>query len=82
MSQSTMDASSQIPQGQEQAKDGTPAVAVTFTKSWCRVCGRVLKNPRWAAIGIGPVCARKKPWVLAELQGQQRLPATDAPSKP
>jgi hypothetical protein len=25
----------------------------------CRVCGRVLKNPKYMAAGIGPVCARK-----------------------
>ena len=27
--------------------------------SACRVCGRGLKNPKWAELGIGPACARK-----------------------
>ena len=27
--------------------------------SACRVCGRGLKNPKWVALGIGSVCARK-----------------------
>lgn len=26
----------------------------------CRVCRRVLKNPKWAALGIGPICASKQ----------------------
>jgi hypothetical protein len=26
----------------------------------CAVCNRVLKNPKWVDIGIGPVCYRKK----------------------
>lgn len=26
----------------------------------CRVCHRVLKDPKWVAIGIGPVCASKQ----------------------
>lgn len=25
----------------------------------CKVCGRTLKNPKYVAMGIGPVCARK-----------------------
>ncbi|MCX5431904.1 DUF6011 domain-containing protein [Streptomyces sp. NBC_00257] len=24
----------------------------------CRVCGRLLRSERWAARGIGPVCAK------------------------
>jgi hypothetical protein len=26
----------------------------------CRICGRALKNPKHAAAGIGPVCAKKQ----------------------
>lgn len=30
----------------------------------CRVCRRALKNPKWAEIGIGPVCARRTAGML------------------
>lgn len=25
----------------------------------CRVCHRPLRSPRWRAVGLGPVCARR-----------------------
>jgi hypothetical protein len=25
----------------------------------CRICGRALKDPKYAALGIGPICSRK-----------------------
>lgn len=26
----------------------------------CRICNRTLKDPRWVAVGIGPICASKQ----------------------
>lgn len=26
----------------------------------CRICHRTLKNPKWVALGIGPICASKQ----------------------
>lgn len=29
-------------------------------KPFCHICGRVLKNPKYQLLGIGPVCLKKK----------------------
>jgi hypothetical protein len=47
------------------------------SRSSCRACGRTLTNPKHAALGLGPVCAKKKPWLKMELLGQQRLPGQE-----
>lgn len=36
----------------------------------CRICGRPLKNPKWADLGIGPVCASKQ--AIAEGADQEQ----------
>lgn len=41
----------------------------------CVVCHRRLRSERWASLGIGPVCARKNPEVLAEFERQRRAEA-------
>lgn len=36
----------------------------------CRICNRVLKNPKWAALGIGPICASRQ--AIAEARDDEQ----------
>ena len=37
----------------------------------CCVCRRMLRNPKYALLGIGPICAEKHPELLAALVERQ-----------
>jgi len=44
--------------------------------SRCRICNRWLKDPKWAAIGIGPICASKQ--AIAEASDSEQPVLLDA----
>lgn len=34
----------------------------------CKRCGRTLRNPKWIAVGMGPVCIRKVKAMQARIE--------------
>jgi len=45
-----------------------------LSMSFCRQCGRTIKNPDTAKEGYGPECLRKSLLESADMQGQERTP--------
>ena len=41
----------------------------------CARCGKALKNPRWSAYGLGPVCAKKRAAAIAQAEEDMRAMA-------
>ena len=42
---------------------------------FCARCHRALKDPRWVAYGMGPVCAKKRAAAIAQAEEDMRAMA-------